>query len=263
MDWILHAAHRAALAPFFFEGTRLLLEYRGALVPAYDPQLGSALPSLSSKTLDLLQRVATHYRVTILAGAERRDVQRRLDSLRSVDVIDNDRMRPEPMDPIRALQTIGDWKKELEERLEGFSSILVRDRLFSIVVDFRSTHSPRLAERAVRRVASQLEHARLSGTNGVLEIQLAGSDHAPSLGRLAEQATRGSTLFVHGTGNQEDRLRLLASPRILPIRVGNDLRSQGFCLREQAEVDALLRMLTEGATAASRKRESGRSASAI
>lgn len=253
MNGILDFSHRTVLAPFLAEGTMLVLEYRGILVPTGDRHVEATLPRM---TRDLLELVTTRYRVAILAGADRQDALRQLQGLGTFDILGNDGVGSDAADPVCALQMIGDWKNELEERLEGFSGIQVRDRLFSIVVDFRATHSPRLAERAVRRVASQLDNARLSeARNGVIEIELPGaSDQASAVRHLAARVERIRTLFVHADGDPGDRFGLLPSSHFLPICVGDDPRSAGYCLRDRTEVDTLLRVLADGAVPTSRQR---------
>lgn len=253
MNCILDFAHRAVLAPFLAEGTLLVLGYRGILVPDGDRVAEAALPRA---TRDLLDLVTRRYRVAILAGTDRKGALRQLQGPGTFEVLGDDDIGVNATDPVCALQTIGDWKNELEERLEGFSGLQVRDRLFSIVVDFRATHSPRLAERAVRRVASQLENARLSEAgNGVMEIELpAASDQTSALRHLAARAERISTLFVHGDCDPGDQFGLVPSSHFLPICVGDDRCSTGYCLRDRTEVDALLRVLAEGAVSTSRRR---------
>lgn len=256
MKWILDSSEAETLRSYFRRETLLVFDYDGTLSPIVpDPSTAFMRP----ETRDLLAAAARLYPVAILSGRARREVMKYVDGIRVLDVIGNHGLEVFGAALGSAMAKVREWRQELEERLEGLPGVVLEDKRCSLAVHYRASTDPSWARQVIRRVASDLEGARLIGGKEVVNIVVANApDKGAALVRLRERLANPPTIFVGDDDTDEDAFAVRGAD-VLGIRVGASDRSVApHFLRDQEEVDELLRRLIAGVRPGCRPRPVGR-----
>lgn len=245
MKWILDPAQADVLRPYYCAETLLVFDYDGTLAPIVrDPAHATMRP----ETHALLACVGRLYPLAILTGRARQDVLQFLHGVPVLDVIGNHGIEVFGAALAHAHARVSEWRRELEERLENLAGVIIEDKRASLAVHFRECSDPSMAEAAIRRIGLQLEGARLIGGKRVVNIVLAGAaDKGVALRRLRERLAGPPAVFVGDDDTDEDAFAV-RSHEVIGIRIGMCERSSAeYFLREQQEIDGLLRLLIAGA----------------
>lgn len=244
MKWIFDPTQAEVLRPYCRRETLLVFDYDGTLSPIVpDPASARMRP----QTQALLAAAAKLYPVAILSGRSRHEVMQFVDGVPVLDVIGNHGLEVFGVSLGPAMAKVREWRQELEERLEGMPGLVIEDKRGSLAVHYRASDDPVSARQAIRRVASDLEGARLIGGKQVVNIVLADApDKGAALRRLRERLANPPTIFVGDDDTDEDAFGVRA-PDLLGIRVGpSEHSSAPYFLQDQSEIDELLRRLIEG-----------------
>lgn len=252
MRWILDPEEAGLLRPYLRRETLLVFDYDGTLSPIVpDP----ATAHMRGQTRDLLVTLARLYPVAILSGRSRHEVMRFVETVPVLDVIGNHGLEVFGAPIGSAAARVREWRQDLEERLENLPGIVIEDKRASLAVHYRASPDPVAARQVIRRVASDLEGVRLVGGKHVVNLVLADAPHkGTALRRLRERLAHPPTIFVGDDDTDEDAFGLPPG-ELLGIRVGpSDASSAAWYLRDQGEIDELLRRLIEGVRPGSRPR---------
>jgi trehalose 6-phosphate phosphatase len=248
-----NGARTGALTPLFDAGVQQLeafmkgrpllgFDYDGTLAPIVsDPRKARMRETTRALLADLIQR----FPCAVISGRAREDVMRLLDGCRPFAVIGNHGIEAEDDDtPPPSHDLVNSWLDELDERLEMVPGIVIEDKTYSLTVHYRASPDPRSAKALALRAARSLESVRV--ISGIRSLNLLPRD-APHKGtallRVADKARCGTALFVGDDRTDEDAFGA-AADRVFGIRVGQPERSAArYYLRDQAEIDHLLRCL--------------------
>jgi trehalose 6-phosphate phosphatase len=244
MKWILDSSEVETLRAYCRRESLLVFDYDGTLSPIVaDPSEAH----MRLETRELLAAVARLYPVAILSGRSRHEVMKFVDGIRVLDVIGNHGLEVFGAALGSAVGKVREWRQELEERLEGLAGVVLEDKRCSLAVHYRGSTDPAAARQVIRRVASDLEGARLIGGKQVVNIVIANApDKGAALRRLRERLASPPTVFVGDDETDEDAF-ILSGTSVLGIRVGlSETSSAPFFLQDQNEIDQLLGRLIEG-----------------
>lgn len=244
MRWILDPAEAATLRPYLTRETLLVFDYDGTLSPIV-PDPASA--HMRVQTRDLLVTLARLYPVAILSGRSRHEVMRFVETVPVIDVIGNHGLEVFGASLGSAAARVREWRQDLEERLENLPGIVIEDKRASLAVHYRASPDPDGARQVIRRIAADLEDVRLVDGKRVVNLVLADAPHkGTALRRLRERLAHPRTIFVGDDDTDEDAFKL-PEGELLGIRVGpSEASSASWYVRDQIEVDELLRRLIEG-----------------
>lgn len=244
MKWILDSSEAETLRAYCRRECLLVFDYDGTLSPIVpDPARAYMRP----ETRNLLAAASRLFPVAILSGRSRHEVMQFVDGIRVLDVIGNHGLEVFGAALGPAMAKVREWRQELEERLEGLPGVVLEDKRCSLAVHYRASADHSSARQVIRRVASNLEGARLIGGKQVVNIVVADApDKGAALRRLRERLANPPTIYVGDDDTDEDAFAVRAAD-LLTIRVGPcDRTSAQHLLRDQNEVDELLRRLIKG-----------------
>jgi trehalose 6-phosphate phosphatase len=249
MKDVLHRRHRAALDRFLGTGREpppkvlLTFDYDGVLAPLVkDP--GGAL--MRPRTRLLLERVAGRYPVAVVSGRAWKDVAAFVDGLVPTIVGNHgfELGRAVPV-PAKVLREVRGWRRTLERALAGVDGVHFEDKRSTLAVHYGLSRAWRRAEKAVYEAANQLEGTRLIPGKKVLNVL---PHDFPSKGdavrSLVARLGCVGAVYVGDDVTDEDAFAV-GAPLVFGIHVGKGPSLAPWCLREQADVDALLELLLE------------------
>jgi trehalose 6-phosphate phosphatase len=238
---ILARSHRRVLADFARSNVLLAFDYDGTLAPIVsDPERAV----MRRRTRRLLGRLARVYPCVVISGRSRREVKRMLDGVALTQVVGNHGIEPHrPSREFRAL--VRRWRALLNRSLEGLGGVAVEDKGLSLTIHFRRSRRKIHSREAVFCATAGLPRARVFGGKDVVNVV---PQRAPHKG-IALETERGrlgctKAIYVGDDETDEDVFSRRRRHRLLSIRVGAEGSSNAsYCLRSQADIDALLREL--------------------
>lgn len=240
---LLSRENRELLAQFAFSRMLLAFDYDGTLAPIV------ARPErarMRAETLQLLSRASELYPCAVISGRSARDIRRRLAPARVEYVLGNHGLEPGARTSTFARQ-VAEALPLLRLALADLKGVEIEDKTLSLAVHYRRSRSKREAREAIVRAASRL--GRMRSIPGKLVTNIVPRD-APNKGDavLALRARSGAdtALYVGDDASDEDVFGLDQPGRLLGVRVGRSQRSAApYYLRDQQQIDALLRVLVE------------------
>jgi trehalose 6-phosphate phosphatase len=238
---ILARANREVLERFATSKTLLALDFDGTLAPIVaDPDRAA----MRFSTRRLLRLVARAYPTVVLSGRSRADVRRRVLGLGLAGVIGNHGIERWPT-RARASGQASRWVPLLEERLAGLHGIVIEDKRFSLAVHYRLSRQKEKARARIIGAAALLGNARLVGGRLVVNVMPEGAPHKGlALERARTRLGCDTAIYLGDDDTDEDVFSLDQPGRLLGIRVGRRKGSAAaYCIRKQAEIDRLLRVL--------------------
>ena len=252
---LLHRENHELLAQFAFSHVLLAFDYDGTLAPIV------ARPEqarMRAETLQLLSRASELYPCAVISGRSERDIRRRLAPVRIEYVLGNHGLEPSARTSAFERQ-VAQALPRLRLALAELKGVEIEDKSLSLAVHYRRCRRKREAREAIVRAASALPRMRL--ISGKLVSNIVPRD-APNKGDavLALRARSGAdtALYVGDDMSDEDVFGLDQPGRLLGVRVGRSQRSAAhFYLRDQRQIDSLLRTLVE-LRAGSARASSGR-----
>jgi trehalose 6-phosphate phosphatase len=269
MKDVLHRRHRPALARFLSEPRapapdgapappRILLafDYDGVLAPIVKEPSGARMRPV---TRTLLARLARRYPVAVVSGRAWKDVAAFVDGLVPTIVGNHgfELGRPVPV-PASVLRQVRAWRRQLEQALAGVEGVHFEDKRSTLAVHYGLSGALRRSERAVYEAANQLEGTRLIPGKKVLNVL---PHDFPSKGdavrALVARLRCDGAVYLGDDVTDEDAFAV-GAPLVFGIHVGRGPSLAPWCLREQGEVDELLRFLLAQRAPARRGRRAPR-----
>jgi len=242
MRYILARSNRDVLEAFAHSNMLLALDFDGTLAPIVaDP----ARAALRATTRQLLREVARQRPCVVISGRARGDVRRRLMGTRVADVIGNHGLEPSGA-TASARRVVRRWLPQLRQRLGEQRGITIEDKGLSVAVHYRHARQRAAARARIVGVAAPMKGVRLVGGKLVVNLLPAGAPHKGlALEAARERFGCDTALYVGDDETDEDVFALDQPGRLLAIRVGRRRGSAaGYYLRNQREIDRVLRVLS-------------------
>ena len=241
MRHILARDQRATLRGFARSNVLLAFDYDGTLAPIVSQPDRAAM---RLRTRRLLGRLARLYPCVVVSGRSRGDLRRRLRGIGILRAIGNHGIEAARRQrEFRAL--VRDWRVALSGKLDGLSGVMVEDKGLSLAIHYRRSRRKARSRDAVLRSASALRRARVFGGKEVVNVVPTRAPHKGTA--LEKERVRlgcETTLYVGDDETDEDVFSLRTRKRLLGIRVGVKAGSAAdYCLRDQTQIDSLLRAL--------------------
>jgi trehalose 6-phosphate phosphatase len=238
---ILARANREVLEQFACSRTLLGFDFDGTLAPIVaDPDRAT----MRSSTRRLLASVARAYPCVVISGRSRADVARRLRGVRLAGIVGNHGLEPRHP-PAGVRRNVRRWVPLLEERLGRIRGVTIEDKGLSLAVHYRRAPEKKKARARILEATAALGPVRLVGGKQVLNLLPTGAPHK-GLALETARARLGcdTAVYVGDDETDEDVFALDQPGQLLSIRVGRKSSSSAaYCIRGQAEMDALLRSL--------------------
>jgi len=246
MRYLLSDESRGALEHFAWSNGAVVLDYDGSLAPITEEP---AQAHMRPETRRLLDELIQLFPVAVISGRALADVVKMLDGAPVLWVVGNHGAEWSELhaDTGKTEQRLRAWRQVLEERLGDIPGVVIEDKRLSLSVHFRRALDWRGAERAVRKVVSQLEGVRVLGGKQVVNLVPQGAPHkGMALERIRMMLGCDLALYVGDDDTDEDVFALQQPDRLLTIRVGASADSRAdYFLRQQEEIDELLSILVE------------------
>lgn len=241
MKHILGRDGRNLLRQFAWSDALLAFDYDGTLAPIVrDPERAA----MRASTRRLLAEVAAEYPCVVISGRARADALQRLRGVGALEVIGNHGTEPWQVSR-RAARAVRDWLPLLTRRLASIDGVTVEDKAYSLAVHYRRSREKIKARAAIHKATAALGNVRLIRGKQVVNILPTDAPHkGMALERARARFGCDTALYVGDDDTDEDVFALDQPGRLLTIRVGRKLGSlAGYFLRNQAEIDVLLRVL--------------------
>jgi trehalose 6-phosphate phosphatase len=243
-------SHRSGeiLRQFAASKTVFAFDFDGTLAPIVnDPESAC----MRRTTRLLLQKLASVRTCMALSGRARADLKNKLAGTGIRRLIGNHGAAPWEGER-RTRKTVALWARALAKDLPDLPGLWIENVRLSLTVHYRQCRRKAEARRAIARAVRWLPNARLIGGKEAVSIV---SQEAPHKGdALRAELARlkcGQALYVGDDETDEDVFAAGdAEPSLFTIRVGRKIGSRaGYYLRNQEEIDELLRVLVRIASA--------------
>jgi trehalose 6-phosphate phosphatase len=244
VKYLLAQEHVGILGQFAWSNTLIALDFDGTLSPIVeDPAWAGIRPS----TRRLLEAVAALYPCAIISGRSQNDVRTRLRDLNVDAIVGNHGLEPSS-DSERCGRIVRAWLPIVQGKLGALQGVIVENKTYSLAVHYRKSRRKKDAKEAILACADGLADARVIGGKLVVNLVPAGAPHKGlALERLREKLACDTAIYVGDDETDEDVFMLDQPGRLLSIRIGASAASRAaYYLHDQLEVDALLRILSEG-----------------
>lgn len=244
MTRLLGPAGRRALARLAADRSLLALDFDGTLAPIVGDRHAAAM---RPRTLALLRRVAAAYPCVVVSGRARADVAARLPGVALLEVVGNHGAEAGGAASPAWQGAARGWARALRRAARGLAGVEVEEKGLSVTAHYRHATAPAAARRALLAAARALPGGRVVPGKRVVSVVPAGApDKGDAVAAAARRQGARQVLFVGDDVTDEDAFgRDLGAPAV-DARVGRRRGSRArWYLRDQAEVDALLRLLLE------------------
>jgi trehalose 6-phosphate phosphatase len=241
MTDILALRNQQVLERYASSNLLVAFDYDGTLAPIASAPDRAHMRSLTRR---LLKSVARRYPCVVISGRSRDDLVHRLRDIPLVHVSGNHGLEPWAEDPLYIGQ-VQRWVEQLSPRLAPYRGVVIENKTYSISIHYRAARDKQQALRAIDCAIRDLRGTRRIGGRMVVNLL---PKEAPTKGTALERACRllacDFALYVGDDETDEDVFGVLASDRLLSIRVGSAAGSRAmYCLKHQGEIDGLLRRL--------------------
>jgi trehalose 6-phosphate phosphatase len=243
MRYLFGPGYEERLRAFLASRPLLAFDFDGTLAPLIEQP---ALADPGPETRRLLSTLAVSHPIVVISGRMRADVERRFVTVPLAGVTGNHGLEPWGEDP-ELERLVAGWREVLQRELARLPGIVIEDKRLSITVDYRHAPDLEMTALAIQTITHQLPRARLlGGRHADFNIAPAGDVHkGTALLRYLERFGRQSALYVGDDRTDEDVFGLELAG-LLSVRVGPRRASRAaFFIRDQAEVDRLLRTLVD------------------
>jgi trehalose 6-phosphate phosphatase len=237
---------RKDLATLLSHNPVLGFDFDGTLAPLTEHPTRSALRPTTRKLLTRLTRL---YRVVVISGRSRADLEPRFAGVPVAGIAGNHGI--EPFGQTREVERLVEgWRRTLANDLSHLPGVMVEDKRYSLTVDYRHAPDMEATEAAIHRAARALPRVRLlGGRHADFNLAPAGAPNkGTALRRFVSRFRRHAALFVGDDRTDEDAFAV-NHVRLLGVRIGRRRSSAArYFLREQREIDRLLAMILDEAT---------------
>ena len=232
------------LAQIAFCRVLLAFDYDGTLAPIVADR-EAAFPR--TQTSHLLQRVSELYPCAVVSGRTRRDLVRCLAPAQLEYVLGNHGIEFATATET-LLKHVAGALPRLQMALAAVPGVEIEDKALSIAIHYRRSRRKVEARAAISRAAQSLPN-RMRVIPGKLVINLVPAQ-APNKGDAViacrTRAKADTVLYIGDDVSDEDVFSLKQPGRLLCVRIGRSQDSSApYYLRNQLEIDALLRTLIE------------------
>lgn len=255
MKHILDSAQREVLDQLSWSNVLLGFDFDGTLAPIVtDP----ARAQMKLATRRLFAQLAKLYPCVVISGRSVRDVESRLVGVALRGVIGNHGLEPwRASEDLR--KQVALWKRRMAPLLAELGGVELEDKTYSLAIHYRRS---RTKKAALARIGEALDGIgdvrRIPGKQVVNVLPLGAPHKGIALERERERLRCDTAFFIGDDETDEDVFALDRPGHLLTVRVGRKRDTQAsYCLRSQAEIDALLQRLIElrrDAAAAPRRR---------
>ncbi len=242
IDAVTHFARARVLLAFDFDGTLSpIVAERGAA-------------RMRAPTRRLFNRVCTLYPCVVISGRSTADAAARVRGARVQSVVGNHGAESGSK-MVRFEREVAAVLPALERALAAVQGVDVENKRYSLAIHYRKARRKKdaLARilRALSRVAPEM---RVVLGKAVVNAVPARAPHkGDALEKLRKKSGSACAIYIGDDVTDEDVFALHKPDRLLCIRVGRSAASEAeWYLRDQEEMDALLRLLID--TRAPRKR---------
>jgi trehalose 6-phosphate phosphatase len=209
-------------------------DFDGTLAPLADHPRRAGL---SSRTKDLLERLAALYPCIVVSGRSRADLVAKLEGIPLARAIGCHGAEPAAS---RRLARVKQWRAALESELGPLSGVWVEEKSRALAIHYRQAARKPYVLRRIMEAARVLPDARVFDGNRVVNVTLAGDPHKGEA--LAAERLRlrcDWVLYAGDDTNDEDAFAL--DGNLVSVRIGGKSASRArYYLRDQREVDQLL-----------------------
>lgn len=257
MQYLFDIEGQWSLKAFAERGTLLALDYDGTLAPIVsDPRSAG----IRESTRTLLARLSRRLPIIIVTGRARLDVMPFLDGIGVMEVIGNHGAETASVSNLRHLRMVRAWLHALAGLSDSAPGVRIENKRYSLSIHYRECEDREHTRADVLIAAGRLRDARiLQGKDVVSVVPADAPDKGAALLSSLSRFNSTRAIFVGDDDTDEDVFRLGKPESLLSIRVGQrDLSSASYFIRDQTEVDKLLELLEQLASASSRRRRSFR-----
>ncbi|MFS8065655.1 MAG: trehalose-phosphatase [Byssovorax sp.] len=244
MKRILAAANESVLAQFARSNTLVAFDYDGTLSPIV-VERGAA--TMRAATRRGLIAVCERYPSAVISGRGRADVSARLEGVPVGHIVGNHGMEPSA-DMARFAALVAALALQLSQMLAGCRGVEIEDKRYSLAIHYRKSREKRAARAVIARAGAAVQGScRLVAGKQVVNVIPHGAPHkGTALEALRDQVGADTAIFVGDDVTDENVFELDQPGRLLSIRVGEKRSSAApYYLRDQGEIDQLLRRLVE------------------
>ncbi len=234
VDLVAQTAASKVLVAFDFDGT---------LAPIVPDRHAAAM---RPRTRRLLAALCERFPCAVLSGRSRPDVSARLAGASVKYVVGNHGLESEERETESDAGGMQAIRQRLESDLGDRHGIDIEDKRFSLSIHYRRSRRKQDARAAIQAAAASLPTpVRLVAGKLVVNVLPASAPHKGDALMALRGIERADTaLYVGDDVTDEDVFSLDQPGRLLSVRVGRSRSSSAaFYLRDQREVDVLLRIL--------------------
>jgi trehalose 6-phosphate phosphatase len=204
---------------------------------------------LLEPTGGLLRQGPRLYPCVVISGRAHADVQARLCGAGLAEVIGNHGVEPWAS-TTRFIKQVAGWQAGLRRTLSSFRGVVIENKALSVAIHYRQSREKKKARLAILAAVRGLKNVRVIGGKQVVNVLPVGAPHKGIALERARAAHRCDTaIFVGDDETDEDVFTLDQPGQLITIRVGSSRKSAAtYCLRNQHQIDDLLRELVRART---------------
>lgn len=250
--YLMDPEGRDALARLMKQRPLLGFDFDGTLAPIVMHPDEARIPERTAK---LLEQLAARVPVAVVSGRQVLDVRHRL-GFKPTHIVGNHGAEDEFDGPDPRVVTTLAAFRERARRMEptlNEAGATIEDKGASIAIHYRMAPNPVIAREAIAALMSDLPPG-VESENGkrVVNVLVAQAPHkGDALLRLATRYGTDAGFFIGDDTNDEPAFEMVGEGWVT-VRVGPrlDHSHARYYLQEQAEIDDVLRLMLETATAA-------------
>jgi trehalose 6-phosphate phosphatase len=199
---------------------------------------------MRESTRERFRRVSDAFPTAVISGRAQKDIDERLDGFSVLLVSGNHGI--EPWAARKAYRKrCADWSAALLCHLREMPGVWVEDKQFSIAVHYRHATDPAAARRAIIGATASFAEARIVPGKRVINVMPRGAPHKGAALEMARTALGcDAAIYVGDDETDEDVFAMQPDWPLLTVRVGTRQASRArFQLQTQRRVDDLLELL--------------------
>jgi len=257
MKYLFEEEGLRMLEAFCYADSLLAFDFDGTLAPIVaDPEQAKS----STQTIEYLRSLHENTVLVVISGRGRQDLIDRLPF--KVDfAIGNHGLEGLPSST-GSLDIAADmtrkWHEKLKIALQKMPGVVIENKSFSLAIHYRQATDKRKVKIKLLELAAELSPSpRILLGKYVVNLVASGAPHkGVALLELMLKTGKRAAIYVGDDENDEDVFRL-GEESLLTIRVGQDDNSAAlFYLKNQGEIDKLLRHCVDVFKKIGRKRNS-------
>lgn len=244
MKYLLHSSQLELLAQAAWSRVLLAFDFDGTLAPIV-PRPQEA--QMRTPTRETLAQACLLFPVAVISGRSRSDVASRLGDAPVKYVIGNHGLEP-GAELAEAEAVLDEARRRLTALASRTPGLELEDKRYSLSVHYRRSTRKVAAQAAIQTAVDQLPFPlRTIPGKSVINILPPGSPNkGEALLALRRRENADTAIYVGDDATDEDVFRIDQPGRLLSVRVGrSSVSAAGYFLRDQREIDELLRRLVQ------------------